>query len=145
MKLLSRIAFILFAVILSACAQETPTVAETVDFASVCDQANEGKRVAVQGYLRLPDSFTGDQSVVLRLYENDSFAGTPIGVQTSFGSEANQAEMVPVEYRDTDLKIHLADGSLLEFGTTAKVSGKVYYPVVDQDFDCGLENPLIGR
>ena len=25
-----------------------------------------------------------------------------------------------------------------------RVSGKVYFPVVDQDFVCGLENPLVG-
>jgi hypothetical protein len=26
-----------------------------------------------------------------------------------------------------------------------RVSGKVYFPLVDQDFECGLENPLIER
>lgn len=129
--------------IFAACSSSTPTAAQEVDFASVCADDNKGQQVGVQGYLRLPESFTGDQSVVLRLYETADLTGTPIGVQIRFGSEANQVEMVPLEYSDEDLKIHLADGQIAEFGSPVKVSGKVYFPAVDQDFDCGLENPFV--
>ncbi len=128
---------------LSACAQAAPTVGEATSFASACDKANDGKRIALTGYLRFPDSFTGDQSVVLRLYQADDFKGTPIGVQTSFGTQPNQAEVVGDQYKDTDLKVHLANGQVAPFGTQVRVSGQVYYPLVSQDFDCGLENPLV--
>jgi hypothetical protein len=128
---------------LAACSPSTPTAAEEVGFATACADDNKGQLLAVQGYLRLPDSFTGDQSVVLRLYETADLSGTPIGVQIRFGSEPNQVEMVPLEYSDEDLKVHLADGQVVEFGTPVKVSGKVYFPAVDQDFECGLENPLV--
>jgi hypothetical protein len=127
----------------AACSQPAPTVGEDQTFATACDRANDGQRIAVQGYLRLPDSFSGDQSVVLRLYDSAAFAGTPIGVQIRFGSQANQIEPVPTSYRDDDLQVHLADGQVVGFGTQVKVSGQVYFPVVGQDFECGLENPLV--
>jgi hypothetical protein len=124
-------------------APEPPTAGEVKEFASVCDKANEGKRVAVVGYPRFPEKFTGTQSVVLRLYGGADYAGTPIGVQTPIGQQANQAELAPKQYTDKDLKVHTADGQVAGYGTKVKVSGKVYFPLVGQDFKCALENPLI--
>ena len=143
MSLRALITLTLFASALAACGQAAPTVGEAKAFAAVCDKANDGQRVAAEGYLRLPDSFTGDQSVVLRLYEANDFGGAPIGVQIKFGAEANQVELAPAEYSDEDLQVHLSDGQLAEFGDRVKVSGKVYFPLVDQDFACALENPLV--
>jgi hypothetical protein len=122
---------------------EPPTAGEARDFASVCDKANEGKRVAVIGYPRFPEKFTGTSSVVLRLYENADYAGAPVGVQTPIGKQVNQAELAPKQYTDKDLKVHTSDGQVASFGTKVKVSGKVYFPLVGQDFKCSLENPLI--
>lgn len=128
---------------LSACAAEPPTVGEATPFAEVCARANEGRRVAVEGYLIFPDSFTESQSVVLRLHESDAFDGTPVGVQIAFGTAPNQVEQVADQFSDSDLQVHLADGSVAGFGTKVKVSGKVYFPMVDQAFPCALENPLV--
>ena len=122
---------------------EPPTTGETKDFASVCDKANEGKRVAVVGFLRFPEKFTGTSSVVLRLYGGADYTGAPVGVQTRMGNQANQVELAPKEYTDKDLKVHTSDGPVAGYGTRVKVSGKVYYPLVGQDFKCALENPLI--
>jgi hypothetical protein len=94
----------LIALSLAACSEEAPTVGEVKEFAAVCQEANKGKRIAVDGYLRLPDSFSGDSSVVLRLYETAEFAGETIGVQTKIGPEANQMENVPTTYSDEDLR-----------------------------------------
>ena len=124
-------------------APEPPTAGEMKDFASVCDKANEGKRVAVVGFPRFPEKFTGTSSVVLRLYGTADYAGEPIGVQTKIGHDANQAELAPKEYTDKDLKVHTSDGQVAGYGTRVKVSGKVYYPLVGQDFKCGLDKPLI--
>lgn len=136
--------FCLVTLLLSACGGSSPpTEGQAVDLATACDKANDGKRIAVVGYLRFPDSFTGDQSVLLRLYQSTDFSGTPIGVQIDFGTQANQVEPVKDQYSDSDLKVHLSDGQMAQFGTQVKVSGKVYYPLVSQNFDCGLENPLV--
>jgi len=141
-----RIFFIGLLIFCAACgggSTEPPTAGETKEFASVCDKANEGKRVAVAGFLRFPDKFTGTSSVVLRLYAGGDYAGAPIGVQTKIGNQANQAELAPKEFTDKDLKVHTSDGQVAGYGTRVKVSGKVYYPLVGQDFKCALENPLI--
>jgi hypothetical protein len=126
-----------------AAAPEPPTAGEMKDFASVCDKANGGQRVSVVGYPRFPEKFTGTSSVVLRLYEGADYAGTAVGVQTPIGKQANQVELAPKQYTDKDLKVHTADGRVAGYGTKVKVSGKVYYPLVGQDFKCSLENPLI--
>jgi hypothetical protein len=105
--------------------------------------------VAVQGYLRLPRSFTGERSVLLRLFETEALAatgqdlGSPVGVQVQFGSEPNQVDMVPTSYSDEDLSVHLSGGGTAGHGTPVRVSGKVYQPLVDQDFACALENVLV--
>lgn len=128
---------------LVGCGSEPPTAGQATAFASVCDKANDGKRVAVDGYLYFPNSFSDSQSVVLRLHETDAFDGTPIGVQIPFGTAANQVEEVEDQFTDEDLQVHLADGSVAGFRTKVKVSGKVYFPMVEQEFPCSLENPYV--
>ena len=139
----SRLLLVLSLLLLVSCGQEAPTVGVDQSFATACDEANDGTRIALEGFLRLPDSFTGDQSVVLRLYETDTFSGTPIGVTVPLGTEANQMADVPVSYSDSDLLVYLNNGQTAAYGAKVKVSGKMYYPLVDQDFDCGLQNVLL--
>ena len=137
---------VLLAFVFAACgggAPEPPTAGEARDFASLCDKANEGKRVAVVGYLRFPEQFTGTYSVVLRLYERGDYAGAPVGVTAPVGNQANQVEIPPKKYTDKDLKVHTSDGQVAGYGSKVRVSGKLYYPTVGQDFKCALENPLI--
>jgi hypothetical protein len=137
----------LLALAFAACGGEAPpkpaSAGEARDFATVCDKANDGKRVAVVGYPRFPEKFTGTSSVVLRLYEGSDYAGAPVGVQTPIGNQANQIELPPQQYTDKDLKVHTADGQVAGYGTKVRVSGKVYFPLVGQDFKCALENPFI--
>lgn len=124
-------------------AQSVPAAASDVAFARACDQANDGERVAVNGYLRLPKSFTGERSVVLRLYESVTFAGSPVGVQIRFGAEPNQVDMVPIKYSDKDLSVHLSNGGTAGHGTPVRVAGKVYRPLAPQEFECALEDVLV--
>jgi len=128
---------------LAACSYGPPTVGEHREFDAVCDKANDGNRIQVEGYLRFPDKIRGEDSGVLRLYKAPDYAGTPIGVQTSIGSGANQMELPPKLYSDKDLKVHLTDGQVAGVETKVKVSGKIYFPIIGQDFTCSLENPLI--
>lgn len=128
--------------LLGACASEPPTAGTATAFADVCDRANDGKRVAVDGYLIFPASFTESTSVMMLMHEDDGFSGAPIGVQIPFGTEANQVEEVADQFSDDDMQLHLADGSVVGFRTPVTVSGKVYFPMVDQEFACALENPF---
>jgi hypothetical protein len=142
-RMIFCIGLLIFCAACGGGAPEPPTTGEMKDFASLCDKANEGKRVAVIGFLRFPEKFTGTRSVMLRLYGGGDYAGSPVGVQTPIGNQANQVELAPKEFTDKDLKVHTSDGQVTGYGARVKVSGKVYYPSVGQDFKCGLENPLI--
>jgi hypothetical protein len=129
--------------VLAACGATPPTTGINTAFTDVCAKANDGKRIAVDGYLRFPSSFTDDGSVILRLFQTDSFDGDQIGIQTKFGTQPNQVENVADHYADTDLKLHESDGAVIAYGTKARISGTVYFPMVSQEFACALENPLV--
>src|SRR5262245_1355375 len=138
---------ILTLIVTSACTstQGSPTAGELRDFAAIRDKANDGKRLAVEGYLRWPKSFTGTTSAVLRLYSAADASGSPIGVQIRIGKEPNQLELPPKQYNDRDLKVHLAGGDVAGVETKVRVSGNLYFPTVSQDFTCALENPLVEK
>ena len=141
-----RIALGLLALASAACGggeQKPPTPGELKDFAAVCDKANEGKRVAVVGYLRLPEEVNRKTGPVLRLYPTTGYSGKPIGVSMTMGGGPNQVGMIPREFTDKDLKVNMANGQAAGFGTKVKVSGDLYYPLVGQDFQCALSNPLV--
>jgi hypothetical protein len=143
---------------LAAC-EGAPTLGEPRDFANVCDKASDGHRVAVEGYMRLPETITVDKPargggqgveiLVVRLFETPNFNGTPIGVDIDFGSEPNTMDEIPNGargYTDADLKVHAANGQTVTYGQRVKVSGTVYFPVSGLshvEFSCGLSNPLI--
>jgi len=145
----------LSAIALAACSDGPPTPGEPRAFGAVCDKANDGQRVAVQGYLQLPESLEvvtyGDgskkqaQSVVLRMFETDRFQGNQIGVNLNVGTGPNTMDDIPGEYifTDSDLKVHLADGQTSTYGQRVNVSGKVYFPSDGTEFSCGLTNPLV--
>jgi hypothetical protein len=153
---LSTFCLSLAAVALVACSEGPPTQGEPLDFSTVCDKANDGHRVSVEGYLRLPDqikvlrSSSGsahEKIVVVRLWDSTTFQGAPIGVNFDFGTGPNTMDEIPGEYTftDSDLKVHRADGQTSGFGDRVKVSGTVYFPtsLADVEFTCGLTNPLV--
>ena len=143
-NLIALIACCLIALALASCGSEgPPTAGEAKDFTTVCDKANDGKRVSLEGYLRFPGSFKGDLSVILRMYKSNDFRDKPVGVQIRLGNQANQLEKVPKQFTDKDMKVHLANGQVVGYGTKVRVSGTVYFPLVDQEFACGLSNPLV--
>ena len=147
MNIRSMAALALFVLTLAACTAEEKkplTVGESKDFGSVCDKANDGKRVAIEGYLRFPDEVTVKNSVVLRLYPTNEFNGQPVGVSSfPFGTGPHHLAMIPKNYMDSDLKLTTADGQVAPYRTKVKVSGDVYYPTVGQTFQCALSNPLV--
>ena len=146
MALRKLIAISLLAFTIAACGsseKKPPTVGDAKAFDTVCDKANEGKRIAVEGYLRLPAEVNRKIGPVLRLYPTSEFSGRPIGVSTEIGGKPNQIGFIPNEYTDKDLKVNIADGQVVGSGTKVKVSGDVYYPLVGQEFPCSLSNPLV--
>ena len=113
------------------------------DFPSACEKYNESHQIAVEGYLRLPDTLTSTTSVELRLYRDLRFQGRPIGVPMLFGDSPNEAHKIVTSFRDEDLKVHLADGAVVPFRTRVRVSGRMHIPVGPTNFSCELEDPYV--
>jgi hypothetical protein len=134
---------VLTAIFVIACTSESPRAGELQAFDRACDKANEGDWIAVEGYLRLPDILVPGCSVELRLFRDRTFRRTPIAATIPFGGSPDQAIKISSAYQDNDLKIHLADGTLVPFGTRVRVSGLMYYPMIPQDFECGLRDLYI--
>jgi hypothetical protein len=128
---------------LSACTPAIAAPGTPQAFAFACARPNEGHRIAVEGYLRLPRALDNTNSVTLRLHPDPSFKGKPIGVPMLFGDGADRVHKISSSYHDNDLKVYLADGSAVPFGTRVRVSGRMYFPVVPQDFECALQNPYV--
>jgi hypothetical protein len=141
-----RLTLCVLALALPACKEGPATVGELKNFAAVCDETNNGKRIAVTGYLQLPTTVKKrdeDVAVTLWLYETNTFKGLPIRVAVASGNTPNHLEKLPTTYSHNDMKVHLANGQVVGYGTQVKVSGTVYTPIVKQDnFKCGLTNPL---
>lgn len=144
-----RAAIVFFSLFLAACGESgPPTRGVPVAFSSVCEKANEGKRVMVEGFVTFPDSFhENDDTVMLRMRPSPAPEDTPLGVSATLGSAANHLEKPPDQYRKSDLKLHLADGQTAGYSDKVKVSGTMYYPssIAHVEFKCGLTNTLYER
>lgn len=126
-----------------------PTRGELQPLETACDRANEGKRIAVEGYLTLPDQISGDFSVVLRIHstpERTARATVSTTVRVDPDRKApNTIDNLGTRYSDADLTIRTADGQTLGYQDNVRVSGTVYFPssTAAVEFTCGLDNPLI--
>ncbi len=127
----------------SACTPGTAYPGALQDFSSACAKYNEGEQIAVDGYLRLPDTLTSTSSVELRLYRDVGFHGRPIGVPMLFGNGPNEAHQITTSFHDRDLIVRLADGVTVPFGTRVRVSGRMHIPIGPTSFSCELENPYV--
>ena len=161
------IAAILFA--LTGCFKsEPPTVGQEMPFNSVCDKSNDGKRIAFEGFLTLPDHISSKDKVSLLLEvrpSKDLKSPMRIGVWTSYGKEVNQLTFVETSFRSNkpnepgkisvnsssklsythqDLKVKTNEGKVVSYLDKVRVSGKVVFPsnppIISK---CLLNNPLI--
>lgn len=85
---------IVLAAMLTGCADPAPTVGKLTELAQVCDRSNDGQRIAVAGYLKLPDEIPVDNdiSVLLEIRQSQDVKklNNRVGVWTSYGTEPNQ-------------------------------------------------------
>jgi hypothetical protein len=141
---MTRVAPLLLLLMLTACSEGPPTPGTLVTFDNVCDKANEGKRVAVEGYLTFPSEFKEhDISIMMRLRPApDGHSKNVIGASVKLGS---QVEEPPVSFSQKDMKLHAADGKVLGYHDKVRVSGSMYYPssIAHVEFECALSNTLI--
>ena len=123
-----------------------PTVGQPTSFDAICNQANDGKRLSLEGYLSYPEQFkVRDSSTVIRLRSAPDATDNVVGVSMQFGSAANQVNKPGTSFSDADLKVVLADGKTVGYADKVKVSGTLGFPsaIAQVEFKCRLDNPLI--
>jgi hypothetical protein len=136
---------------------EAPTVGAPKTLSNVCERANDGKRVALEGYLALPSSFTegiSSESAPVVIRGGVPQSGDVTYVWIPYGSGPNSMQKVGDTYSQQDLKVFTKDGGAVGFRDQVRVSGTVAFPsrrpyeVNSPDgrlLDCGMNNPLIER
>lgn len=137
--------------LLSCGSNEAPSKGELKTFETACDKANDGKRIAVEGYLMLPEEFSGDLSVLLRVNskpERSEQAVVAANVKIDKeGKAPNSINYLSTSYNDDDLIFRTADGQTLGYQDKVRISGTMYFPssIAKVEFTCGLSNPLIEK
>ncbi|HEV7743484.1 MAG TPA: hypothetical protein VGO56_00690 [Pyrinomonadaceae bacterium] len=98
-----------------------------VEFSKACNAENNNKTVEVKGYLGRGDGVScgemgGYSECLYRLNEIPiDKKGIKVGIVQ--GESANQAESLPIA--DKDMKIHAADGSLINIADKVKLTGEM--------------------
>ncbi|HUA62141.1 MAG TPA: hypothetical protein VML19_25515 [Verrucomicrobiae bacterium] len=145
-----RTSILLFGVYLTACGQSAlPSRGVPVTFQSVCDKANQGKRVMIEGYVDFPLREVPDSAahVVMRVRPSLSSWENTVGADARIGKGPNSIEMPPEGYKNRDLRLHLSDGQLVGYSNKTKVSGTVYAAHAEGpgEYWCALSDTLYER
>ena len=141
-----RNVILLLSVLTAAGAQSgPPTPGVPVKFEDACAKANEGKRLMVEGYVDFPLSFdTDDKAVVMRVRPRLASWEYTVGAAAAFGHGPNNVEMPPLNFKNRDLRLHLADGRVVTYWNKVKVSGTMFYTTGQAPgaYTCGLKNTM---
>jgi hypothetical protein len=113
----------------AGCNSDTPTAQGVlVTFDTVCDTSNEGKRVALEGFLNFPSKFNAKApSIVMRLQGAPTRTSKVIGASFSLNAGSNTIIAPPDKYNENDLKAITHDGKSADYTTRVKVTGVVSY------------------
>jgi hypothetical protein len=136
----------LCAALLGACGEAPKGPGVPTTFDAVCDKANDGKRLSLEGYVDFPASFKSKEtSIMMRLRPALDQRNKVVGVGVPLGNGPNQVEMPPKRFTSADMKVHTQDGKVLGFRDKVKVSGTMYTPssLADVEFKCGLSNVMV--
>jgi hypothetical protein len=148
---------------------EPPTVGQKVSFDRVCDRSNDNKRIAVEGFLTLPEKVSSkDKMSVLLEIRSVKDVNKPgrVGIWTTYGTAANRVNPIDtalrapnstkkaklqdlskskLSYTHADLKVTTNDGKSIGYLDRVRVSGKVGFPSKASVSPCILNNPLIEK
>jgi hypothetical protein len=149
-QLWARLVWVLLLGALVAGCGGPPTPGELKTLDTVCDRAKDGKRVAVEGYLALPDSFKDDKvSAPLLIRAAPQPGGAEIFVWVPYGDGPNTLDKVPDKYSQTDLKVRTKDRAPVGYQDKVRVSGTLVFPAVNPvaatnaSVKCGFNTPLV--
>lgn len=116
---------LLLAVLSVGCSAPPPATPMQWDNYNV--QANHEKQISLEGYMKLPVAAMVSDTMLVDLWEKAEGKGRCLPVSLRIGSGANQVEKPPKDYKDSDMKVHAKDGSLVGMGDHVRVSGKLIF------------------
>src|SRR5687767_13535532 len=117
-RIAKRAAASLVVALVSGCDSGPPTVGTPVTFATVCDKANQDKRVALEGYLDFPSQFKAKDVTIMMRLRPTPFAKDErvVGASVKLGTGPNYVALPPRSYTVKDLKMTTNDGKTLGAG-----------------------------
>lgn len=116
----------LAALLVAGCSSPPPP-ATPVAWKDFNSQAYNDKQISLEGYVRLPAAAMISDTMLLELHEQQDGKGANVSFSTRIGSSANQVEKPPESYKESDLKLHANDGSLVAASDKVRVAGKLIY------------------
>ncbi len=125
--MLKPLALILTASVLAGCAGSAPGPATPKTFANYNEQANNGQRLSLEGYVRLPAATLVSDTMMLELHEQPDSDKPQISFSIPIGGGANQVEQPPKDYQASDLKVRDKTGALIAPDQKVRISGKLIY------------------
>ena len=114
-----------------------------VEFSKACNAENNNKTVEISGYVGRGNGVScgemgGYSQCLYRLNEKPTDRdGIKVGIVQ--GASANQAEDLPIA--DKDIKIHAADGSVINIANKVKLTGEMS---ISSDY-CSMKVTKVGK
>jgi hypothetical protein len=132
---------------LAGCGDGVPPGDGTVvTFDTVCDKGNEGKRVALEGFLDFPDRFNAKAAtVVMKLKAAPTQTSRTIGARVKLNAGNNALAAPPDKYNENDLRAISHDGKPAGYRTRLKITGTMTYTdsLETRAFTCHLADTRI--
>lgn len=134
------VALVAAGAVVAGCGGEDPPRQEVI--ATVCDGTLTGKRVIVDGFLRLPKKLALSDTAVIDMYSLLGGDGDRVPVRITIGDGPNQLRDLPPTYTPTSLRVGLdasKEGDEVTIIDRVRVTAKVG----DVDGACTLTDPVV--
>lgn len=122
-----RCAVLLMIALLMTGCSSGPPASTPQTFENAGTQANHDKQISLEGYPRLPSTVYVKDHVSVELHEKADGKGKYLRFTVPVGSGKNQCEKPPKDFKQEDLKLHAADGTVVGINDKIRVSGKLFW------------------
>lgn len=112
-----------------------------VALAAACDDANDGRQVIVEGYLRFPERLRISTSTVIDVFAEPGGRGDRQQVELPIGDQPNQLERPSATYTPTSLRVTAADGAEVTINDRVRITAEV----ARDDTGCLMRDPQVER
>jgi hypothetical protein len=108
---------------------------------AACDDANDGRDVIVEGYLRFPERLRISTTTVIDVFAAPGGEGGRQQVELPIGDQPNQLERPPATYTPTSLRVTAADGAEVTINDRVRITAEV----ARDESGCLMRGPQVER